>query len=84
MREGPRFVKPPPLFVVASLDDDCCPPETESDPYVDAARLAGTSVTYLRDNFGGHGFGLKQFWTGECEAWLRNIFGVIDPTTLIN
>ena len=35
---GNDFVRSPALFVCASTDDDVCPPETETDPYVAAAR----------------------------------------------
>lgn len=69
---GPAFVAPPPTFLVASTEDECCPPEKHSGPYAAAARAAGTAaLDYLVDDFGCHGFGLKDFWTGRCVRWLE-------------
>ena len=50
-----------------------CPPESDTDPYVAAARAAGTRVHYLRRDFGDHGFGLKPFWAEPCAQWLRGL-----------
>ena len=50
-----------------------CPPESDTDPYVAAARAAGTPVHYLRRDFGNHGFGLKPFWAEPCAQWLRSL-----------
>ena len=70
---GAAFVPPPPLFVCASTTDEICPPESETDPYVAAAKAAGTPVTYLKGDFGDHGWGLKRFWAEDCMKWLREL-----------
>ena len=71
---GAAFVRPPALFMCASADDDVCPPETETDPFVAAARDAGTaSIKYVKGRFGDHGFGLKRFWATPCAAWMRTL-----------
>ncbi|CAE8606042.1 unnamed protein product, partial [Polarella glacialis] len=70
---GPGFVAPPPSFVVSSTEDDCCPPSVHSGPYVEAARRSGAAVEYIEGKFGGHGFGLKPFWTVRCLSWLNGL-----------
>jgi len=70
---GPRFVRPPPTFLVASTSDDVCPPELDTAPFVEAAERAGANVHYLLGDFGGHGFGLRRFWAEPCVAWMRSL-----------
>ena len=79
LRAGEAFVPPPPLFVVASTADWVCPPESETDPYVDAARQAGVAVEYLKGDWGDHGFGLKRFWTTPCAKWLQALGVGVPP-----
>lgn len=71
LKAGADFVPPPPSFVVASTADSVCPPETETCPYVEAARGAGVEVCYMKGDYGEHGFGLKRVWTRPLAAWLE-------------
>jgi len=67
---GPGF-RAPPTFLVASTRDGVCPPREHSDVYAKALERRGVQHTYLRRDFGDHGFGLDAGWTGRCIAWLR-------------
>jgi acetyl esterase/lipase len=60
----------PPAFVVHSTADKTVP-VANSDAYVGALIKNNISVSYLRGNFGGHGFGLTDDWNAQCIAWLR-------------
>lgn len=60
----------PPAFVVHAVEDKVVP-ISNSDEYVAALKKAGVDVEYIRPEKGPHGFGLKDFWTGQCIEWLR-------------
>jgi acetyl esterase/lipase len=60
----------PPAFVCHAVEDKVVP-VSNSDNYVAALKKAGVEVEYVRPQKGPHGFGLKDFWTGKCVAWLR-------------
>lgn len=60
----------PPAFVVHSTQDKTVP-VGNSDEYVAAMKQKGVDVEYIRGEHGGHGFGLKDFWTVPCIEWLR-------------
>lgn len=67
---GPGFAAPPSLLVY-SIYDTTCPPETHGDRYSEALTAMGVPYTYLRDDYGEHGFGIDGGWTDECITWLR-------------
>mmetsp|Transcript_119552 Transcript_119552/g.338362 ORF Transcript_119552/g.338362 Transcript_119552/m.338362 type:complete len:412 (+) Transcript_119552:211-1446(+) len=67
---GPGFAAPP-SFLVYSVYDTTCPPEKHGDRYAEALRAAGVPNTYLRDDYGEHGFGIEGGWLEECVPWLR-------------
>eukprot|EP00930_Biecheleria_cincta_P036692 TRINITY_DN25147_c0_g1_i1.p1 TRINITY_DN25147_c0_g1~~TRINITY_DN25147_c0_g1_i1.p1 ORF type:complete len:378 (+),score=50.15 TRINITY_DN25147_c0_g1_i1:140-1273(+) len=69
---GPKFVPPPPTFMVGSTADPECPPDAHSDLYAQATMAAKVPLVYMRDDFGGHGFGLKEFWAPACLRWLQS------------
>eukprot|EP00933_Yihiella_yeosuensis_P079825 TRINITY_DN9324_c1_g1_i2.p1 TRINITY_DN9324_c1_g1~~TRINITY_DN9324_c1_g1_i2.p1 ORF type:complete len:337 (+),score=59.13 TRINITY_DN9324_c1_g1_i2:24-1034(+) len=73
LQAGPDFVVPPPSFIVACEEDDVCKPSEHTDPYVKAIRESGANVEYIVGKFGGHGFGLKDFWTVRCLEWLHDL-----------
>ena len=60
----------PPAFVVHSTQDKAVP-IGNSDDYVAALKAANVEAEYIRGEYGGHGFGLKDFWTKPCIEWLR-------------
>ncbi|MEZ0265361.1 MAG: alpha/beta hydrolase [Phycisphaerae bacterium] len=62
--------KTPPAFLVHGIDDKAVP-VSNSDSYAEALKKAGVDVEYVRVDKGPHGFGLKDFWTDKCVAWLR-------------
>ena len=70
MRGGDAFGAPP-SFVCAASDDTDCPCPMHTDPYVAALRAKSIEVTYVRRNFGGHGFCLGGGWTGAALEYLR-------------
>jgi len=69
---GRDFVPPPPTFLVASTGDSDCAPATHSDPYAQAAIDAEVPLVYMRDDFGEHGFALRDFWATPCLKWLQS------------
>lgn len=69
---GPKFVPPPPTFMVGSTADPECAPDGHSDLYAQGAIAANIPLVYMRDDFGGHGFGLKEFWAIACLRWLQS------------
>lgn len=62
--------KTPPAFLVHSTQDTPVP-VGNSDKYAAALKRAGVPYEYIRGEYGGHGFGLKPFWTEPCVAWLK-------------
>ena len=62
--------KTPPAFLVHSTKDKGVPP-SNSDMYAEALKAAGVPYEYIREDMGGHGFGMKEAWTKPCEKWLR-------------
>ncbi|HTB64066.1 MAG TPA: alpha/beta hydrolase [Opitutales bacterium] len=60
----------PPAFICHSSADPVVP-IGNSDAYVAALEKNNVPVVYLRGPYGGHGFGLKDFWNAQCIAWLR-------------
>jgi acetyl esterase/lipase len=62
----------PPAFVVHAVEDKAVP-VSNSDEYVAALKKAGVEVEYVRPEKGPHGFGLKEFWTEPCVAWLGKL-----------
>ncbi len=62
--------KTPPAFLVHSTVDKAVP-VSNSDNYAEALKTAGVPYEYVRGEYGGHGFGVKEFWTKPCEEWLR-------------
>lgn len=67
---GPGFAAPP-TFLVASTVDAASPPKDHTDKYAKALKERGIPCTYLRRNFGAHGFGLTGGWTDTCIRWLQ-------------
>jgi acetyl esterase/lipase len=64
--------KTPPAFLVHGIDDKTVA-VSNSDDYAAALKKAGVEVEYVRPEKGPHGFGLKEFWTTPCVAWLRKL-----------
>jgi acetyl esterase/lipase len=62
--------KTPPAFLVHSTQDTPVP-VSNSDKYAEALKKAGVAYEYVRGEHGGHGFGLKPFWTEPCVVWLK-------------
>ncbi len=61
----------PPAFICHSVTDGTVK-IANSDAYVAALEKNNVPVVYLRSpTYGGHGFGLKDFWSTQCIAWLR-------------
>jgi acetyl esterase/lipase len=60
----------PPAFVCGSVVDPTVP-VANSDNYVAALKKFNVPVVQLRLPTGGHGFGLKDTWSGQCLAWLH-------------
>jgi acetyl esterase/lipase len=72
----------PPTFILGSTADAVCPPKEHSDRYVAALKKRKVPYTYLRGNFGEHGFGLDRCWTARCIPWLREQgFGAVPART---
>lgn len=61
----------PPTLLVASTKDRLLPPKKHGDVIAAAFRTYGTSLTYLRRDFGWHGFALNG-WREECQNWLHD------------
>jgi len=68
---GDGFAAPPTLMV-ASTADEASPPKEHTDRYAKALRRHAIPYTYLRRDFGAHGFGLSGGWTKRCISWLQN------------
>lgn len=68
---GGRGFAAPPTFLVSSTKDRASPPKQHTDLYAAALRKKRIHCTYLRRNFGPHGFGMSGGWTQECLAWLH-------------
>lgn len=62
--------KTPPAFIVHSTTDKAVP-VSNSDNYAEALKKAGVPYEYVRPDHGEHGYGLKDFWTLQCEKWLK-------------
>lgn len=67
--------KTPATFLVHALDDNGVPAENSIDYFLKLRQHQVISEIHLYQN-GGHGFGLgnkgtSQFWTEQCENWLR-------------
>ena len=62
--------KTPPAFLVHSTADNAVP-VSNSDKYAESLKAAGVKYEYVRGEYGGHGFGMKDFWTVPCIKWLR-------------
>lgn len=76
---GPGFSAPPTLLV-ASTVDGASPPKDHTDKYARALKQHNVPYTYLRRDFGPHGFGITGGWTDTCIKWLRSKgFGVAKP-----
>eukprot|EP00435_Cladocopium_sp_Y103_P063114 s390_g24.t1 len=68
---GPGFAAPP-SFLVSSTKDEASPPKEHTDLYARALQKKRVKhCTYLRRNFGPHGFGMSGGWTDKCVAWLH-------------
>lgn len=67
---GPGFAAPQ-SFLVASTGDPVCPPKEHADVYAAALSKRGIPHTYLRRNFGDHGFGVGGGWASRCIKWLK-------------
>ncbi|CAL1133394.1 unnamed protein product [Cladocopium goreaui] len=68
---GPGFAAPP-SFLVSSTKDEASPPKEHTDLYARALQKKRVKhCTYLRRNFGPHGFGMSGGWTEKCVAWLH-------------
>jgi len=67
---GPGFAAPP-SFLVASTADEASPPKEHTDPYARALRKKGVLYTYMRRDFGAHGFGVEGGWMDKCVPWLQ-------------
>eukprot|EP00928_Gymnodinium_smaydae_P011552 TRINITY_DN14249_c0_g2_i1.p1 TRINITY_DN14249_c0_g2~~TRINITY_DN14249_c0_g2_i1.p1 ORF type:complete len:371 (+),score=56.62 TRINITY_DN14249_c0_g2_i1:82-1194(+) len=61
-----------PTFLVASTGDSVCAPRDHSDLYAAALERRGKPCTYVRRNFGEHGFALNDGWTRQCIKWLQS------------
>lgn len=62
----------PPAFLFHSTLDNAVVVEN-SDQYVASLEKAGVPYHYVRGEFGPHGIGLNECWTGECLAWLNKV-----------
>lgn len=60
----------PPAFLVHSTEDTGVPP-LNSDRYAASLKANGVPYEYVRDEMGGHGFGLDENWTTPCGRWLK-------------
>lgn len=65
----------PPTFLVHAMDDQGVPAENSIHYFFALQKHQVISEIHLYQN-GGHGFGLgkegtSQFWTKQCEHWLR-------------
>jgi acetyl esterase/lipase len=60
----------PPAFVVHSITDTTVTVQN-SDRYVAALQVHNVPYAYLRGQYGKHGFGVTDDWSGAALAWLR-------------
>lgn len=61
----------PSTLLVASTQDKLLPCVSNADVIVQAMRNCETPVTYIRREFGNHGFALRG-WESDLEDWLRS------------
>ncbi|MBN9388624.1 MAG: alpha/beta hydrolase [Chloroflexi bacterium] len=64
--------KTPPAFLFHSTLDDVVL-VANSDQYVAGLEKAGIPYRYVRGEYGGHGIGLNDCWTGDCLTWLETV-----------
>lgn len=69
---GGKGFDAPPTFLVASTADEATPPKEHANKYVRALRKKGIVHAYMCQDFGLHGFGVDEGWTGPCMAWLKD------------
>lgn len=62
----------PPAFLFHSVLDDAVV-VANSDEYVASLDKAGVPYHYVRGEFGPHGIGLHECWTGACIDWLKTV-----------
>lgn len=68
----------PPAFIIHATDDLVVPAENSINYYLALKKYKIPAELHLYEK-GGHGFGLgvkdtSQYWTKDCENWLRRIF----------
>jgi acetyl esterase/lipase len=68
----------PPAFIIHATDDLVVPAENSINYYLALKKNKIPAELHLYEK-GGHGFGLgvketSQYWTKDCENWLRRIF----------
>merc|ERR1712226_884320 len=73
MHGGDGF-KAVPTFLVSSIEDTTCPPETNGDVYERALTAAKVPCVHIRRPLGDHGFGLEGEWTIECVNWIKSLY----------
>lgn len=69
---GGKGFAAPPTFLVASTADEASPPKDHTDKYAKVLKERNVPYTYLRRNYGAHGFGLAGGWTSKCLVWLQS------------
>ena len=67
----------PPTFIIHATDDLVVPAENSVNYYLALKKNKVPAELHLYEK-GGHGFGLgvkdtSQYWTKDCENWLRSI-----------
>ncbi|MFH6971032.1 alpha/beta hydrolase [Flavobacterium petrolei] len=67
----------PPTFIIHATDDLVVPAENSLNYYIALKKNKVPAELHLYEK-GGHGFGLglkdtSQYWTKDCENWLRGI-----------
>jgi acetyl esterase/lipase len=60
----------PPAFIVHPIKDSAVPVRN-ADEYVVALAENEIPFVYIREQLPDHGFGMKEFWTGPAEGWLK-------------
>jgi acetyl esterase/lipase len=68
--ENHLTARTPPAFIFHSTLDQTVPVEN-SDKYAAGLKTAGIPYKYVRGEYGSHGIGLHESWTGECLSWLE-------------
>lgn len=68
----------PPAFIIHATDDLVVPAENSINYYLALKKNKIPAELHLYEK-GGHGFGLgvketSQYWTKDCENWLRRLF----------